>query len=166
YGWVTHAQFADTVGWSLTERGRVEDGKRLAEELAATSAREIVELAYQAFQPLNQRLVRACTDWQLRPQGGDPLAANDHTDPIWEARVLDELSAVDSELGGLIDQLANPLPRFGDYHHRFSTALARARAGELHWVAGVGVPSCHSVWMQLHEDLLSTLGVSRAEELG
>jgi hypothetical protein len=164
YGWVTRVEFAGTTGWTLTERGRAEDYRRLTEELISTGAKGAVEQAHRAFGPLNARVVRACTDWQLRPQGGDQLAVNDHRDPTWDGRVLDELAAVDGELAVLVGELADSLPRFGDYPERFSAALARARAGQVHWVAGVGLLSCHTVWMQLHEDLLSTLGISRHAE--
>ncbi len=161
HGWVTRQEFAGTSGWSLTERGRVEDTRRLTNELTAAGAREAVAHAHQVFEPLNARVVRACTDWQLRPQGGDRLAANDHTDPAWDARVLDELGGLGSELRRLACDLAAALPRFGGYHGRFTAALARARTGQVQWVAGVGVASCHAVWMELHEDLLSTLGIPR-----
>jgi len=163
-GWVTRVEFAGTTGWALTERGRVEDSRRLTEELSDAGARGAVEHAHRAFEPLNPRVVRACTDWQLRPQGGDPLAANDHGHATWDTRVLDELTAVDGELAPLVGELVAPLPRFSGYHERFSAALARARTGQVQWVAGVGVASCHAVWMQLHEDLLSTLGIARGTE--
>jgi len=68
-GWVTRVEFAGTTGWALTERGRVEDSRRLTEELSDAGARGAVEHAHRAFEPLNPRVVRACTDWQLRPQG-------------------------------------------------------------------------------------------------
>ena len=38
-------------------------------------------------------------------------------------------------------------------------------SGQNAWVDGVGVDSCHTVWMQLHEDLLATLGLDRGEEV-
>ena len=164
YGWVTRVEFAGTAGWTLTERGRAEDFSLLTEELTRAGARGAVEHAHRTFGPLNARVVRACTDWQLRPQGRDQLAANDHQDPTWDGRVLGELAAVDGALARLIGELTEYLPRFGDYHERFSAALARARAGQVQWLAGVGLLSCHTVWMQLHEDLLSTLGISRDAE--
>ena len=161
YGLVTHVEFGGTSGWTLTERGRSEDSKRLAEELDQVDARGVVEQAHGEFEVLNGRLVKACTDWQLRPNQVDRLAANDHSDPQWDARVLDELSALAGELTQLISSLFGALARFGGYGERFSAALARARAGEKQWVAGVGLASCHTVWMELHEDLLSTLGIQR-----
>lgn len=161
YGWVTRNEFAGTGGWSITELGKAEDSRRLTAELAHTTASEVVERAHYAFEPLNTRLVRACTDWQLRPQDGDRLATNDHMDPTWDGRVLDELAAVADELARVVDELVDSLPRFGGYRDRFAAALAHARTGRVEWVAGVGVASCHAVWMELHEDLLSTLGISR-----
>lgn len=166
YGWVTHVAFGGTSGWTLTERGRDEDSRKLAEELEAAGARTTVEQVHKAFENLNGRLVRACTDWQLRPTASDRLASNDHSDPVWDARVLDELTVIGGELNQLIRVLADVLGRFGGYDEWFSAALTSARAGEGQWVAGVGVPSCHAVWMELHEDLLSTLGIPRGAEPG
>ncbi|MEQ4305608.1 transcriptional regulator [Plantactinospora sp. B6F1] len=166
YGWVTHAEFAGTGGWTLTERGRAEDSRRLAEELDRAGARTVVQRAHQEFESRNGRLVQACTDWQLRPSRDDRLAANDHSDPEWDGRVLDELATLSGDLTRLVAGLAAVLARFGGYDERYSAALAHARAGRRQWVAGVGVASCHAVWMELHEDLLSTLGIPRGAERG
>jgi hypothetical protein len=153
YGWVQRSAFADLSGWSLTEAGRGENEGRLAAELAATGRADDVRDAYREFLPLNARLQRACTDWQLRPASGARLAPNDHADPAWDAAVLDELAAIDDALA-----------RFGGYDDRFSTALRRARAGEGGWVDGTDVDSCHRVWFELHEDLVATLGIDRGAE--
>ncbi|MEU7753117.1 transcriptional regulator [Micromonospora sp. NPDC049171] len=161
YGWVTHVEFAGTSGWTLTDRGRVQDSRKLGEELDQTGARATVEQAHKQFEILNGRLVRACTDWQLRPAEGDRLTSNDHSDPQWDGRVLDELTTIGAALTGLIGVLAGALARFDGYADRFDAALTRARAGDGRWVTGVGVASCHAVWMELHEDLLSTLGIAR-----
>ena len=85
YGWVQHAAFADLSGWSLTERGRAQDERLLAAELARVDGQAEVRDVYRGFLPLNTRLQRACTDWQLRPTSDDRLATNDHTDDEWDA---------------------------------------------------------------------------------
>ncbi|MFD6448128.1 transcriptional regulator [Promicromonospora sp. NPDC060204] len=161
YGWVRRAAFGTTAGWSLTERGRAEDDRLLALELAESGARAVVEEVHEAFGPLNARLLQACTDWQLLPAEDDRLAPNTHTDADWDARVLDELAALGGELAPLVSSLAAVLARFDGYDTRFERALDRARAGQGEWVAGTGIASCHAVWMELHEDLLSTLGIPR-----
>ncbi|GAB2482240.1 hypothetical protein GCM10027063_25430 [Promicromonospora xylanilytica] len=161
YGWVTYAEFAGTAGWSLTDRGRAEDDRRLAAELDDTGARPVVERVHESFRPLNARLLQACTDWQLRPADDDRLTPNTHTDATWDAQVLGELQALDGELAPLVAELSAALARFEGYDTRFSTALGHARSGRGEWVAGTGIGSCHVVWMELHEDLLSTLGLRR-----
>jgi hypothetical protein len=161
YGWAQHARFAGLAGWSLTERGRAENERQLAAELTATGRTDEVRQLYQEFLPLNARLQRACTDWQLRPAAGDRLAVNDHADPAWDAAVLDELAGLDLALPGIAGPLADVLARFGGYHARFSAARQRALAGENGWVDRTDIDSCHRVWFQLHEDLIATLGLDR-----
>lgn len=165
-GWVEHAAFADLAGWSLTDAGRAENERLLAAQLAKAGRTAEAEVAavHDAFLPLNARLRSACTDWQLRPADGDRLAVNDHRDAVWDARVLDELTAVGAGLGPLAARLTAVLTRFRGYDDRFAAALARARAGDGGWVDRTDVDSCHRVWYELHEDLVATLGLDRAAE--
>lgn len=160
-GWVRHTAFADLHGWSLTERGKGENERQLAAELLRCGGAAEVRAVHEDFLPLNARLQRACTDWQLRPVRGDRLAANDHTDARWDARVLDELTALGRALMPLADRLAGVLARLSGYDTRFATALARARSGDGGWVDRTDVDSCHRVWFELHEDLVATLGLDR-----
>jgi hypothetical protein len=164
YGWAQRTAFADLAGWSLTQAGRAENERRLAVELAVTGRADDVRAAYRDFLPLNARLQKACTDWQLRPVAGNRLTPNDHTDPAWDEAVLDELGALDAALGPLVARLGVVLDRFGGYDARFSAALSRARAGDGAWVDGTDVDSCHRVWFELHEDLVATLGIDRGAQ--
>ncbi|MCG5213531.1 transcriptional regulator [Streptosporangium sp. KLBMP 9127] len=164
HGWVEHAAFAGTGGWSLTESGRTENERQLAAELTRVGGADEVRAVYREFLPLNALLLRACTDWQLRPTAGDRLAANDHSDPAWDAEVLLTLAGIDRALTPLAARLGSVLTRFRGYDTRFTTALARARAGENTWVDRTDVDSCHRVWFELHEDLIATLGLDRNAE--
>lgn len=161
-GWVSRIVFADLHGWALTERGRQEDGRRLADQLEHSGARAVVEDAHTRFEALNARVVGACTRWQLRPAPAGRFVTNSHDDRAWDAQILDELADVALDLGNIVADLRAALPRFGGYDERFATALAKARSGSSEWVAGIEVDSCHKVWMELHIDLLSTLGIERA----
>ncbi|MFI7443135.1 transcriptional regulator [Nonomuraea indica] len=161
-GWVEHTSFAGTGGWSLTEAGRAENERQLAAELTHVGGAEEVRAVHREFLPLNALLLRACTDWQLRPTAGDRLAANDHSDAAWDARILHELAGLDRALASLAGRLGSVLTRFRGYDTRFTAALARARAGEGGWVDRSDVDSCHRVWFELHEDLIATLGLTRA----
>lgn len=163
-GWITRVAFLDTAGWTLTTTGRAENERQLAQEVAATGSAAGVRSVYTAFLPHNDRLLRACTDWQLRPSKADPLAVNDHTDKGWDQRVFDELAALDEELRTLCTELGGRLTRFKGYDARFSAALKQAEQGEYSWVVRPRADSCHTVWMELHEDLIATLGIQRGAE--
>lgn len=162
--WVQHTAFAGLEGWSLTDEGKTENEKRLARERAEADPDDVIGSAYRDFRPLNARLLRACTDWQLKPSSGDALAANDHSDPVWDARVLDELTALHGRLIPLVSRLTRVLTRFDRCDSRFAAALQRARSGEHEWVDRTNIDSCHRVWFQLHEDLLATQGIDRSAE--
>lgn len=167
YGWVQQAHFAGLRGWSLTTAGRTENERQLAAELTAAAeltgagSRDEVSAIHRSFLPLNARLQRACTDWQLRPTAGDRFTVNDHTDAGWDLAVLDELGAIGSGLVPLADRLEQVLTRFGGYWSRFDSALGLARSGKTGWVDRTDVDSCHRVWFELHEDLIATLGLDR-----
>ncbi len=163
-GWVQYTAFAGSGGWSLTESGQAENERRLAAELVAVGGTNEVRDVYRQFLPFNTLLQQACTDWQLRPTSNDPLATNDHSDPIWDSGVLHELVVIGRGMTSLTDRLTSVLARFGGYDRRFATALGRVRAGQTAWVDHTDVDSCHRVWFELHEDLLATLGLHRGPE--
>lgn len=164
HGWVQHNSFAGIEGWSLTEDGRVENERQLAHERASADPGNVIGAVYRDFLPLNARLVRACTDWQVKPTDEDRLASNDHADSAWDARILDELTALNIALAPLIERLAAVLTRFAGCDTRFDAALRRAKAGQYEWVDRTDIDSCHRVWFQLHEDLVATLGIDRRTE--
>jgi len=161
YGWVQHAAFADLGGWSLTERGRAQDERLLAAELTLVDGEEEVREVYRDFLPVNARLQRTCTDWQLRPTSDDRLATNDHSDAEWDTRVLAELAAIEHDLVPLADRLGRLLARFQGYDTRFAVARRHAQDGDGGWVDRSDVDSCHRVWFELHEDLVATLRIDR-----
>ena len=161
YGWITRVEFGETKGWALTERGKQQGERLLAAELDQVGARPEVTGVHEEFLPWNACLQKACTDWQLRPTGTDPLAVNQHDDPDWDERALAALVRLDEALRPLTARLTERLARLEGYDTRFSAALARVRAGDPSWVTKVGADSCHTVWMELHEDLLATLGLER-----
>ena len=163
-GWITRVAFLDSAGWTLTTAGRTENERQLAQELAATDSTSSIRSGYTAFLPHNDRLMRACTDWQLRPSEADPLAVNDHTDKGWDQRVFAELSALDEKLRRLCAELGGRFTRFQGYDDRFSAALKRAEQGDHSWVTRPKADSCHTVWMELHEDLVASLGIQRGAE--
>lgn len=152
-----------TSGWLLTPAGRAEGEARLAAELDATGARPVVAGAYERFLELNRPLLDACTDWQLREVDGQQVP-NDHADADHDAAAVAGLSAIDDAVQPVCAVLAGALERFASYGPRLATARQRVEAGEGDWFTRPTIDSYHSVWFELHEHLLASLGLDRSGE--
>ncbi len=163
-GWVARSTFAGSSGWSITDAGRRENERQLAAELDAAGARQVAVEAHAAFLPLNRRFGTACTKWQIRPVAWDRMAFNDHTDWGWDESVLRSLSSLGAALDRVCAPLARALPRFDGHVDRYRLALDRVDRGERAWVDAPDRASCHIVWIQVHEDLLATLGIERGTD--
>ena len=146
-------------GWSLTAAGRAEHARLLAAEAATATARERISAAYRDFLDANGDLLAVCTDWQLRDGG-----LNDHSDADYDRTVIKRLRAVDDAVQPVCRALTDALARFASYGGRLATAVDRVAAGERDWFAKPMIDSYHTVWFELHEDLLVTLGIERAKE--
>ncbi len=157
------------TGWLLTPSGRQLGESLLAAELEAVGGRAVVEGAYHQFLSLNADLLGICTDWQLLG-GVDSQTLNDHSDPDHDASVIARLAVVDDKVGPLLLDLTGVLDRFGGYRTRLEHALGRVQAGAsggdgwADWFTKPTIDSYHTVWFELHENLLATLGVQRATE--
>lgn len=149
-------------GWSLTHAGRVAGQEMLDAELELTQSRDGIQDCYETFLRLNPTLLQICSEWQMKTIGTTPVL-NDHTDADYDARVLSRLMRIDQSAQEVIADLASRLTRFKIYGGRLSNALDGAIAGDATYVAD-GLDSYHTVWFQLHEDLLTTLGISRDDE--
>jgi hypothetical protein len=92
------------------------------------------------------------------------MAVNDHTDWAWDERVLRSLASLGESLDRTCRPLEELLPRFAGHVDRYRAALTRVDGGGRAWVDAPDRASCHLVWIQLHEDLLATLGIERGTE--
>lgn len=151
------------AGYSLTADGRSAVQELLRDELDASGHRSEVEAAYADFLGFNDRLLAVCTAWQLRDVDGESHV-NDHSDPDYDRSVHEQLVALHERMVPVLDALAGALDRFGGHRERLQTALDRVLAGEHDWFTKPRFPSYHSIWFELHEDLLATLGTERATE--
>ena len=95
---------------------------------------------------------------------GDGGRLNDHSDRDYDAAILDRLEALHAEMAEVLAALSAALARYGSYAPRFAEALRRLCAGELDYLTKPMIPSYHTVWLELHEDLLATQGINRADE--
>ena len=146
-------------GWALTPGGRNHHQELIAAELDGSGARTAIEDGYRRFLDVNNELLTVCTDWQLRDN-----SLNDHQDAGYDAAVIARLRAVDVRVQPVCTDLGQELRRFGAYGDRFTRALERVEAGDGDWFAKPMIDSYHTVWFELHEDLLATLGIERSKE--
>lgn len=149
-------------GWRPTALGVQHDDAWLCEELEAAGARAALEEAYRSFLALNPELLRVCTAWQLVDAGEGALAPNDHDDRSYDAGVVADLAEIHRRAQPVVLELTRHLPRFGPYHPRLQVALDHVQAGDGDWFTRPLLDSYHQVWFELHQDLLSTLGLDRA----
>ena len=145
------------------ETGRPEGERLLARELEVRGTRPAVDGAYRAFLDLNSEMLQLCTDWQIRSDL-EPQTLNDHTDEDYDEQVISRLVDIDDRLRLVLAELEAAAPRFGTYRGRFGEALDRVLAGETEYFTKPVIPSYHTVWFELHEDLLASLGIDRASE--
>lgn len=118
--------------------------------------------AYAAFEEINHEVLALMTRWQTIVVGGTEMP-NDHSDAEHDARLLDELGGLHRRAVPTLDAFAGLVPRLTVHRDALDAALDRAGAGETDYVSGVRVPSYHTVWFELHEDLLRLLGRTREE---
>lgn len=149
-------------GWSLTGEGRRRHRVLACVEVGRV-ARPALEEAYRRVLALNPELLATCTAWQLREVDGERVV-NDHVDAAHDAAVLARLERVHEQVRPVCDALAGSLERFAGYGPELDAALDRVRAGDVDWFTRPTVRSYHQVWFELHEDLLATLGIERADE--
>jgi hypothetical protein len=150
-------------GFVLTPAGRTAGTEALVAELDGTGARDVVRAAYERFLELNADMLQLCTDWQVRDVDGEQVL-NDHGDTTYDQEVIARLVGLDDSLGAVLSGLSSQLARYGAYKPRFDEALSRLLGGDLDYFTKPLIPSYHTVWFELHEDLLATLDIDRADE--
>lgn len=131
--------------WSLTPAGEAELSALLGADLIGEDRADVVT-GYEAFLPLNRRFLAACVAWQDDPDG------------------LDAFVELVAALVPITDALADVRSRFAGYGPRLVGALAEA-SGDPAWIDSPTRDSVHTVWFELHEHLLASLGRSRVDEV-
>lgn len=158
-GLARHREGAIT-GWQLTPDGKARHTEALAAETTSDpGGRAVIDAEYRRFLGLNGELLAVCTDWQLRD--GD---VNDHSDATYDKAVITRLGAIDDGVQPICAALTATLARFGRYGPRLAAAMSKLEAGAGEWFAKPMIDSYHTVWFELHEDLLVTLGLERSKE--
>jgi hypothetical protein len=142
---------------ALTPQGRSlhESWARIEPDSAAGSA---VARLHEGFDDLNRELLTVCSAWQVRPGG----APNDHLDATYDWQVIDRLERLHERTGPRLRRVARDASRFESYDRRLWGAVRKViDDGATEWFTSPRIDSYHTVWNQLHEDLLLALGIDR-----
>lgn len=118
--------------------------------------------AYEEFERINIELKTLITRWQTLDAGGARLP-NDHSDRDYDLRIIDQLGQLHERAELLLGKFICVLPRFAYYRDRLLAALEQAEGGNIQWVSSPSIESYHTLWFELHEDLLRLLGRLRSE---
>lgn len=151
------------TGWRLLKEGRAHGEQLLADQLDAAGKRDELHAIYQRFLEHNQPFLGLCTDWQVRMIDGEQVI-NDHSDPEYDAHVIGRLAETHAVMAPILSDLAQVFQRFAHYGPDFALALSKVQAGEIEWFTKPVIESYHTVWFELHEDLLASLGIERSKE--
>ena len=157
---------------ALTEAGLVlagrtlkisPDGRARLEELLARERSGIdtaaVAAAYDDFRGVNADFKALVFDWQTK--GGEP---NTHEDADYDAAVLARLDGVHRRVVPVVTAAAAQIPRLAAYSDKLAAALAKIGAGETMWFTRPIIESYHTVWFELHEELIQAVGLTREDE--
>jgi hypothetical protein len=118
--------------------------------------------AYERFEAINRELKQLMTDWQTIEVGGQRVP-NDHSNKAHDEAIIDRLGSLHERAEAVLKALAVGLPRLSIYARKLLAALEKAEDGAIEWVSGARIESYHTLWFELHEDLLRILGRERDE---
>jgi hypothetical protein len=144
--------------YMLLPPGRERLNELLEDERAGVDTDAIAAL-YEEFTDVNGDFKQLASDWQLRD--GEP---NDHTDVDYDREVLARLPAIHARVSPVVERAAAAAPRLHPYGRRLQYALQRVQAGDHTWLLKPLIDSYHTVWFELHEELIGLAGLSREAE--
>ena len=148
------------LGYRATDLGRTRADELYAYE--RKQAGEVIDDVYDSFVPINDDIKQIVTDWQMRQVDGE-LAVNDHSDSRHDQRVIARLRRTDAKVSVALGPLSDALNRFDLYPRRLRRALTLIGEGDHSMLAAPLKDSYHTVWFELHEELIILSGRSRAE---
>jgi hypothetical protein len=142
----------------ISPEGRERLNALLTEERSGIDQKDLAK-SYDDFRAVNNEFKALVSDWQIKD--GQP---NSHDDPEYDAAVLNRLDNVHEQVLPVIAAVTILMPRLSPYAKKLESALAKVKAGDTIWLARPIIDSYHTVWFELHEELISASGLTREEE--
>lgn len=142
----------------LSQSGRARLDALLAAERRPADA-DAIAAAYRQFRAVNSDFKALVSDWQLRDG-----QLNLHDDADYDAAVLARLGDVHQRVAPIIAAAAQQIPRLSAYPRKLDAAYTKVRSGDTAWLTRPLIDSYHTVWFELHEELIGAAGLTREEE--
>ncbi len=136
----------DNDMWMLTESG--EEAVSQFRKLETEGREKELQAVYEKFDGENNTFKKIVSEWQTEKN---------------DQKVLDGLEGVHARIGEIFLELSKLIPRYEVYPIRFNRALQNLKDGKTEYLAKYSVDSYHTIWFDLHEDLLNLLGKERDE---
>lgn len=131
-------------------------------DFASLRANTAMQAAYDDFERINEQLKSLITEWQTLTIAGQKVQ-NDHSDKAYDDKIIDRLGDLHERTEPVLERFAAGLPRLAVYNELLTEALEKAEAGNIAWISDARCMSYHTVWFELHEDLIRVLARTRIE---
>jgi hypothetical protein len=138
------------TGYELTPPGHSRH-RALLETERRTLDLGLLSMAYARLPAVTRRLRALLLEWE----------AND--EPA-RRRMVSQVCAIVDEVELILRRSAAVAPRFGSYGPRLAAARSRLLDGDQEHVLGPGIDSILTVWKEMSEDYLQTLGCGHSTE--
>lgn len=149
--------------YMITPAGRTELENAYPQWFARERDDSEISAAMDTFETgVNKQVLLLTTAWQTTEVAGE-RQPNDHSDPAYDAKIIDKLGSVLDRIGIVLAPLIAAQPSVDRFLTRLAAALTRAENGELDYVSSVRIDSFHTVWFQMHEHILRITGRKRPE---
>ena len=130
----------------------------------AVRLRPVIEPLLDDFHAVNDLFKLVVTSWQMREIDGETVP-NDHGDADYDALVIRRIrEEIHAGIVPVLAAVAHAEARFGRYRQRLEAALDAIESGDAQMVAHPLRESYHTVWFELHEELIRLSGRNRADE--
>ena len=142
----------------ISPEGRERLNALLAKERSGVD-QDALAKTYGDFRVVNNEFKALVSDWQIKH--GQP---NSHDDAEYDAAILNRLDNLHQQVLPIAATITTLLPRLSGYAAKLNSAVDKVKAGDTTWFTRPIIDSYHTVWFELHEELIGASGLRREEE--
>ena len=139
-------------GWALTDSGREQHAMLLDDAMGSDDVAGLA-VPYNKFLTVNSDFKTLCVRWMEANYSQTDLSG-----------LLRELAETHETVTSILLDAERAVPDLRVHRQRFEVAGREVAAGNHDFVTSPRVDSYHTVWFEMHEDMILRLKISRADE--